>query len=482
MSIDEYQLDDLDSLIDSIGEKKNSDSGPLKSPEPGNDESKTRELPLDKMNEMEEHPKPQEMPLEKSEKVYEPVKSPAKPTPTPPGLAPEREEGMRMPSPMRASTDSPNRTILYIALFLVVLLFFFMLRRCTSSPAPVTVTPDEETTSLTQKSGTYADDTQTPGQDQDTAKEKTQPVYDLPEEKLQGAAPLTVKPNGPVVSGTIDPEIAAVADALKIRVGIIEGSSTKTREGIATTISSGTFLGFRVAHTLQQRGGEVLRDEIAVTTPSRGQVTVKGNILDSMNKINYQTFLNDLKNAGLELIKNPLPDEGIINVQLRVTGSFGPAVNQDFLIGPSSVGPVELQMSIKKMESVLSKKYEVVSKRMVDEDKYYDTYKVLDLRGQPLFFVIGKNGKVSGIQLFSERFKTSRGLGIGNILGEFRVCYLKNGKMTISSTLAGIPFASTVGINARFFLQGRGLNFASQVFPDDLKISDILVGSSPFVK
>lgn len=481
MSIDEYQLDDLDNLIDSIGEKKGNEPGPLKTTDPGPDESKTRELPLDKINEIEEHPKPQETPLKKSEAVYEPVKSQGEPAPRPSGPIPRREPEMRMPSPMRAPTGSPNRTILYIiALFVVVLFFFFMLRRCTSSPTPVTGTPGEKVTSATQEPGT--DNIQYSSQDQDTAAEKTQPVYDLPEDKLQGAAPLTVKPNGPVVSETVDPEIAAVADALKIRVGIIEGSSTKTREGIATTISSGIFLGFKVTHTIQQRGGEVLRDEIAVTTPSRGQVTVKGKILDSMNRINYQTFLNDLKNAGLEMIKNPLPDEGIINVQLRVTGSLGPAANPDFLIGPGSVGQVDLGMPIRKMESLLSRKYEVVSKRMVDEDKYYDTYKVLGPGGQPLFFVIGKNGKVAGIQVFSQRFKTTRGLGIGNKLGEFRVCYLKNGKMTISSTLAGIPFASVGGMDARFFLQGQGLNFASQVFPDDLKISDILVGSSPFVK
>lgn len=464
MSVDEYQLDDLDNLIDSIGEKKGNEPGPPKTTAPVPDESKTRELPLDKINEIEEHPKPQEPPA-----------------PRPPGPIPRREPEMRMPSPMRAPTASPNRTILYIiALFVVVLVFFFMLRQCNSTPKPVTSPPGGETTSAAREPGT--DNIQDPGQDQDTAAEKTQPVYDLPEDKLQGAAPLTVKPNGPAVSETVDPEIAAAADALKIRVGIIEGSSTKIKEGIATTISSGIFLGFKVTHTLQQRGGEVLRDEIAVTTPSRGQVTVKGKILDSINKINYQTFLNDLKNAGLEMIKNPLPDEGIINVQLRVTGSLGPAANPDFLIGPGSVGQVDLGMPIKKMESLLSKKYEVVSKRMADEDKYYDTYKVLGPGGQPLFFVIGKNGKVAGIQVFSQRFKTTRGLGIGNKLGEFRVCYLKNGKMTISSTLAGIPFATVGGMDARFFLQGQGLNFAGQVFPDDLKISDILVGSSPFVK
>lgn len=479
MSIDEYKLDDLDSLIDSIDVNKSGDSGPTQIPEPGADESKTRQQPLDKIKEIEAHPGSMETPVKKSEPAYEPVKPQREPVPRPSSPAPEREPEMRTRSLMREPTPSPNRTIIYIiGFFVVVLIFFFMLRRCNSSSTSVSGTPDEKATSAIQETGT--DNIRSSTQDQET--EKTQPTYDLPEEKLQGTAPLTVKPNGPVVTAATDPEIAAIAVALKIRVAIIAGSTMKTKGGIVTTTSSGTFLGFKVTQTLQQRGGEVLKEEIAVTTPSRGQVTVKGNILDSMSKITYQTFLNDLKSAGIEVIKNPVPDEGIINVQLRVTGSLGPAANPDLLIGSGSVGPVDLGMPVKKMESLLAKKYEVVSKRLADEGKYYDTYKVLGPGGQPLFFVIGSSGKVLGIQVVSEKFKTSRGLGIGNKLGEFRVCYLRNGKMTVSSTLAGNPYASVQGLAVRFFLQGQGLNFANQVFPDDLKVSDILVGGSPFVK
>jgi hypothetical protein len=481
MSIDEYQVDDLDSLIDSIDMKNVGVSGPTQTPEPGADEPKKRDVPLDNFQEIEAHPGSMETPVKKSEPVSEPVKPTKEPPPRPSSPVTEREPEMRMRSPMREPMPSSNRTVIYIVgLFVVAIIFFFMLRRCNSTPTPVTSTSGEETSSSTLEPGTDANQTST--QDRYTPGEKAQPTYDLAGEKLQGTAPLTVKPNGPVASETEDPEIAAVADALKIRIGIIEGSSVKTKDGIITTTSSGTFLGFKISHTLQQRGGEVLKDEIAVTTPSRGQITVKGKILDSMTKITYQTFQNDLKNAGIEVIKNPLPDESIINVQLRLTGSLGPAVNPDFLIGPNSVGSVEIGMPTQKMEALLNRKYSVVSRRLADEDKYYDTFKVLGPGGQPLFFVIGRNGKVIGIQVVSERYKTSRGISIGNKLGEFRVCYVNNGKMAVSSTLAGNPFVSVQGLGIQFFLQGQGLSFTGQVFPDDLKISDILVGSSPFVK
>lgn len=474
MNINDKSLDDLDSLIESIGEKKGGDTGDTGTP-------KTPDL-SNEPYEPETTGSP-ELPEESNEPLYEPLKPSVEPAPPSPKYTPEidMEPDMRY-SPMRPSSGSPNRVIWLVALFIVVLIFFFILRLCAPKPAQITETTDEKTTVDTQETGTGTGTDEVQTTDQGATNLKAQPVYELSEETLQGAAPLTVKPNGPVVSAAIDPEIAAAADALKIRVKIIGGSSTKTVAGIATTISSGTFLGFKVNHTLQQKNGEDLRDEITVITPSRGVITVKGNILDAMKKIDYKTFLAELKTAGLEVIKNELPGEGIMNVQLRMTGSLSRAVGPDLLIGPRSVGPVELGMPIKKLESILANSYEVVAKRIADEEIYYDTFKVLDAQNQPLFFVIGSAGKVMGIQVVSPKFKTSRGIGLGNKLGEFRICYLKNGKITVSSTPVGIPFASTSGIVASFFLQGQGLDFGGQVFPDDLRISDILVGKSPFVK
>ncbi|MCU0285618.1 MAG: hypothetical protein MUF15_04385, partial [Acidobacteria bacterium] len=384
-------------------------------------------------------------------------------------------------SPMRPASSSPKWIIWAIVSLIILIMFFLMLRLCAPKPAIINEPSVEKTT--VEKPGA-ADEPQASNVDidQDETNVRKQPVYELPEDSLQGTAPLSIKPNGPVVSNAVDPEIAAAVAALKIRVEIIEGTKITTKAGITTTSSSGSFLGFKINHIYQQKNDEVLRDEIVVNTPSRGIITVKGNILDSMKKTDYQTFQNDLDTAGIEVIKNELTSEGVMNVQLRMSGSLVRTVTPEFLIGPRSVGPVELGMSLKKMESTLAKSYQLVAKKLAEDDTYYDTFKVLDSRDQPLFFIIGSAGKVIGIQVVSSKYKTSRGIGLGNSLGEFRICYLKNGKVNISTTPVGIPFVSTPGMTVVFFLQGQGLNFISQVFPDDLKISDILVGNSPFVK
>lgn len=474
MNMNDKPLDDLDNLIESIGEKKSGDSDPDIKSGTG-DESNPSGTDNPQVS--------AEPPLENNEVVYEPIKPSLESAPPPPDLPDIEMEPERRLSPMRQTSSAPNRLILLIVSFIVLLIFFFLLRVCSPKPLPVTETPNEKTAVGSQETSTATEET--PGLDQNQEgqeRTKTQPEYELSEDSLQGVAPMTAKPDGPVISADIDPEIAAAVDALKIRADIIEGSSTIIKDGITTTISSGIFAGFRVNHTLQEKNGETFKDETIVVTPSKGVVTVKGKILNSMKKIDYNTFLRDLKTAGFEVIKTVPPGESVIKIQLRMTGAWGQAVGPDFLIGPSSVGPIEIGMPLKKIQSILSQSYELVQKRIAEEDYYYDTLKILDSRKQPLFFIICSEGKVQAIQVISDKFKTSMGIGLGNKLGQFRVVYLKNGKITMSSTLSGIPFISTSGINGKFFLQGQGLNFSQQVFPDDLKISDIIVGKSPFLK
>ena len=87
------------------------------------------------------------------------------------------------------------------------------------------------------------------------------------------------------------------------------------------------------------------------------------------------------------------------------------------------------------LESVLPhNKYIVIEKEILHEDKFYDTYKVCDLQIKPLFFINAKENKVWGIQVVSDRFKTARGLGIGDTLAEFRINYLKNTDIKIGAT------------------------------------------------
>lgn len=496
------KLKELQELENETGGKKSGDPGEGSlSGRNGDEEFQTRELSLDELENLK-----QKMEKEKTGEIEtsEPVQQEL---PfgdlKPPGDIPEEGGDETVPSPVqqypelekfsaqaRQSSMSPlTRLLMVVVVVLLAVMVYFMFDKDdvptpagttdTTGRQPAMVTedmqpPDEETTTGTETETVRPAPAKT---------EAPPPVYPLPDDEFQGAAPMEVREEGPVLSETSDPEIAAIADAFKIRVEIVGGTKTTTRAGIETTVTSGNFQGFNIVNTFQQKGEEVIKNETVIITPSRGKVAIKENFLDSVKKTDYETFRQELETSGIEVIKKELPEEGVISVQLRVTELFGKPVNPEFLIGPGSVGAVKLNMPVDKMKSALpSGKYTVVDKRMLQDDTYYNTYKVLDRWNNPLFFVTEQAGKVWGIRVLSDKYKTAKGIGLGDTLNKFRIFYLKSGKVTASATPGGAPFISVEGEQAKFFLQGDGLNFEKQVFPGNLKVSDILLGGSPFIK
>lgn len=388
-------------------------------------------------------------------------------------------------APPGPTMSSMTRTLLIVVAALLVVMLYFMFRQKETPVLTVTEPASEE-----QGPAVVTEDLQPQDEGASTEtvpvpsdKEEAPPVFELSDDVFQGVAPMEVRQAGPVISVEVDPEIAAVVDALKVRVDIINGTKTADRAGIITKVTSGMFQGFNIINTHQQKGGEVIKNETVVITPSKGKIIVKDNFLDSLWKIDHEKFKQDLETAGLEIIKKEMPDEGVLYVQLRVTKVYGKLINPEYLVGRDSVGSIKLEMPIEEMKTVLSSgNYTVVDKTMLQDETYYNTYKVLDHRNEPLFFVTGKDNKVWGIQLLSDRFKTAAGIGLGNTLGELRLFYLKNGKVTVSSTPAGSPFVSVETIDGRFFLQGEGLDLKKPTFPDSLTISTILLGGSPFIR
>ncbi|MCP5104291.1 MAG: hypothetical protein GY950_12965 [bacterium] len=506
-------------------------------PEQGDDKYKTREMTLKEVTDRIELEKQKadakEQPGMQEGKAAPPLDLPGEAAPAPPGEKGEKEDTGAtadetvvmdtmtekdledIPDEIALQTDEmktvvmpdgqipgfedetaahrPKSNLTQILAVVVVVLFAIMLYfmfKSKSGQTPEPAVTGEVTGGLADvQKGETAEPTETT----ETAgtgtavkpadKEEAPPVYKLSDEIYHGEAPLTVKPGGAVFSEEQDPEIAAIADALKTRVKIIHGSKTNTRRDIKTTIINGSFQGFRVINTHQVKNNEVIRNETVVTTPRKSSVVTAGHILGSVKRTDYQKFLEDLTAAGLEVIKETLPEESIVRVQLRVINVSGKKVKPGFLIGTGSVGVIKLDMPVATMESELSKARLVLVPKKIDVGgKYYNTYKVLDNRDRPLFFVNEKDGKVWGIQVASNKFKTARGMGIGNSLAELRLYYLKNEQLEISATDKGAPFVSIAGEAGKFFLQGKGLNFGTQDYPDDLKISSILLGGSPYAE
>ena len=470
----------------------------VKTPEPGKE---AEEKPVKKSPERENvdldlkmQPPPGEPSLkeEKKESDAEAAKEVEKPIPKPPDRLPEMEEEIpiRFPEPSRAPISSLTRMLLAVVAVLLIILFYFMFKPRETPLISGKPAGEEVKVTETQKSERVTGETQSTIKETVTDKSAVKPdekgkeitLYELSDEMFQGTAPLKVKEKGPIISEESDPEIAAVGDALKHRVEILHGTKTRTRRGIKTKITSGKFHGFRIINTFQQKDDQIIRNETVIVTPLRGRLLIKGNILDSIIRTNYEKFHRELDVAGIEVIKTPLTEEGIINVQLRVTKLYGRPVKPEFLIGSESVGPVTLGMPIERIHSVLPPgKYIVIEKEILHEDKFYDTYKVCDLQTEPLFFVNAKDNKVWGIQVVSRKYKTANGLGIGNTLGELRINYLGNTNIKIGATSSGVPFASINEMSGMFLLQGEGFNFLTQVFPNDARVSYILIGGSPFI-
>ncbi len=421
------------------------------------------------------------------------LKKEEKPIPMPPDRLPEMEEEipLHIPEPARAPISSLTRMLLVVVAVLLIILFYFMFKPretplISGKPAgekEEKVTAAQEPDKVTEAiKPTYKDTDVDKTRVKPAEKEKEITLYELSDEAFQGTAPLKVKEKGPIISEESDPEIAAIGDALRHRVEILHGSKTSTRGGIETKITSGKFHGFMITNTFQQKDDQIISNETVIVTPLRGRVLIKGNILDSIIKTDYEKLHRELETAGIEVIKTPLTEEGIINVQLLVTKLYGIPVKPEFLIGSESVGSVELGMPIERIYSVLPpSKYIIIEKEILLEDKFYNTYKVCDLQTEPLFFINGKDNKVWGIQVVSKKYKTAKGLGIGNTLGEFRINYVGSTDIKIGATSGRVPFVSINEVNGMFLLQEEGINFVTQVFPNDTKITYILVGSSPFI-
>jgi hypothetical protein len=459
----------------------------VKMPEP---KKEVEEKPIKKLPE----PENVDLDLKLQPPPGEPIlKKEEKPIPMPPDRLPEMEEeiSLHIPEPARAPFSSLTRMLLVVVAVLLIILFYFMFKpreapQISGKPAG----EKEGKVTAAQEPERVTEEIQPAYKDTDVDKTRIKPdekgkeitLYKLSDEVFQGTAPLKVKEKGPIISEESDPEIAAIGDALRHRVEILHGSKTSTRGGIETKITSGKFHGFMITNTFQQKDDQIISNVTVIVTPLRGRVLIKGNILDSIIRTDYEKLHRELETAGIEVIKTPLIGEGIVNVQLRVTKLYGIPVKPEFLIGSESVGSVELGMPIERIHTVLPpSKYITIEKEILHEDKFYNTYKVCDLQTEPLFFVNAKDNKVWGIQVVSKKYRTAKGIGIGNTLGELRINYLGNTDIKIGETSGKVPFVSIDEVKGIFLLQGEGIDFEMQVFPNDARITYIMIGGSPFI-
>jgi len=293
------------------------------------------------------------------------------------------------------------------------------------------------------------------------------PEQILTDESFAGQAPLAVRANGPLISAAIDPQLAALADAFRIRVQVTKGSQLLVRGAMVTRITKGDFRGFKVTAQETVKNGIVVADELSLSTPNNGLIKTVNQVLQMVQKTDFPLIITEIQSAVLEFFQLPAPpDKNSIRIQIRPVRSWGKPIPGELLISEKSVGGISLGMPVVRMKSQLIASSTVLKRKVLVNDIYYDVYKVLDQGNDPLFYVYEKENKVWGISIISDVFKTDKGIGIGSTLDLMRINYPF---IKLAYSEKKTPFVQMEGIAGIFIIQGDG----------EKKVISILIGDSP---
>ena len=292
----------------------------------------------------------------------------------------------------------------------------------------------------------------------------------LTAEPFAGEAPLAVRPAGPLLSPEGDPQLAALAEALAIRVRIMNGVQTTTRLGQTTRTTKGEFRGFRVTALEKLEKGVVSYAEVAVVTPGKRTIKTVNRVLQALEKADLAGVLSEVQAAGLEFTPLPAsPGQEVFRAQLLPVRPWGKPVEAGLRISGREVGGVALDAPVTRIAGSLPPAFRVLKRKVLVGESYRDVFKITDAAGDPLFYVYEKDGRAWGITVVSPLFRTSSGIGIGSTLDQMRLQYPE---VRISHTAKGAPVARVDGIEGSFILQSD----------EKPEVIAVLVGQSPEIE
>ena len=289
----------------------------------------------------------------------------------------------------------------------------------------------------------------------------------LTDEPYAGQAPLAVRSNGPLISPEIDPQLAALAEAFKIRLQFTQGSQLLSRGRTVVRVTRGDFRGFKVNAIENLENGIAVSEELTVTTPQNGLIKTINRVLEEVQRTDFSRINSELQNVGMEFSLLPTaPDKKLIHVGLRPVRNWGKPIPGELLIAGKSVGGIMLGMPVNLIKSKLDASFNVLKRKVLVNDVYFDVYKITGRGDEPLLYVYDKDGLVWGISIVSEIFKTERGIGIGSPLDLIRLNY---SSIILANSDKKPPFIRIFGVDGIFIVQADG----------GKKVVSILIGQSP---
>ncbi len=289
----------------------------------------------------------------------------------------------------------------------------------------------------------------------------------LTAEPFAGEVPLAVRPAGPLLAPEADPQLAALAEALAIRVRILNGAQTTARGGQAARTAKGEFRGFRVTALEKLEKGAVTQAEVLVITPQKRMIRTVDRVLQELQKADLAGVLAEVQAAGLEFKLLPAPSgQNILRGQLLPLRPWGKPVEAGLLISTRGVGAVALDTPVASIAGKLPQSQRALRRKVLVGESYRDVFKITDPAGDPLFYVYEKGGLACGITVVSPLLRTADGIGIGSTLDQMRLQYPE---VRLSHTAKGAPIVRIAGIEGSFILQSD----------DKPEVIAVLVGESP---
>ena len=298
---------------------------------------------------------------------------------------------------------------------------------------------------------------------------------DLPDDAFAGVAPIQTREGGALISEGEDAELAALADALNVRVRLLHGVKVRRSGDVRIETATGSFHGFRLTSVRSSSDTEVVRDEVTVTIPSGGKFVVKQRILEEIDRVDLNQVARDLKAASFQLVTRVRSEDRVVEVNLRRMADPEAAAGGD--IGGSRLGDLTLGSPSGAIRRLIPPSYSVIKRKILVGDEFVFTYKVEDDRRRPLFYVYEENGRVAGIEVVSERFKTIDGIGIGSSVAEVR---MNHSDLRVSATPSGITYLYADREGVKFVLaEDSRIDLDQPFVPFDVRITVVLIGRTP---
>lgn len=310
--------------------------------------------------------------------------------------------------------------------------------------------------------------------------QKPKPViktFELNNDNLKGISPIITNENEKyVISAEQDAELTAIAQAFKKRGEILFGEQLK--EYRKTTIHSidANIRGFDIKYVYQIRGEKILKNNLVITTPTKGVLLFKNQVLTNLRKTTYEDFMKALNDAGIEIVKDEEAlVEGNMIVQMNFQPESPPSTLPKYLIGKNRVGEITLNLPVNQIEARLPDGFRYIKRTVRVEDKDVVVHKIFDTENKTLFYIRDKESKVWKIQITDERFRNPLGIGIGTTLAQMKIYYPL---FKLTKIDKGDPFFQDPETGAKFMIQSEGMDFENLNFPETNQISSILIESS----